>query len=583
MTRCSFWTNRANIVRLGSGWQQLGDPAPSMRNITFTDIDVLHYDTYPYDYGHQNPVAEIGGNKNQNLENVRFENIRINREGQSELWAVNTYANTNTKINGCLFKDIFVTGPFNGTSYGAIRLFAVDATSTVSNVTFENFVRHGQVTYRTSPQVYVGSRTSNIVFTGPATTSNPAPTVSLSTNGTSFTAPASISLAATASDSNGTVSKVDFYNGGTLIGTDTTSPYSWIMSSLAAGSYTLSARATDNGGAVGSSNSVAVVVSTTTTPPVVVGTGTGLTGQYFDNKDFTGASISRTDATVNFNWGSGSPSSAIGADTFSARWTGQVQAQYSQTYTFHVTGDDGIRLWVNNVLLIDKWIDQQPTESSGSIALTAGTKYNIKLDYYENQVGAVAQLRWSSASTLKAIIPTSQLYPSVIAPVQTPYGGTAWAVPGTIQVENYDVGGEGIAYHDNDAANNGGAYRSGGVDIVGGHDGGFVIGWTHGGGEWLEYTVNVASAGNYTLEARVSSIDGGGKFHVEFNGIDKTGQFIMPAYTGVLTWQTLTKTVSLQAGQQVMKIALDSMGTSNQEVVNLNYIRLVAQAPTSTG
>jgi len=148
-------------------------------------------------------------------------------------------------------------------------------------------------------------------------------------------------------------------------------------------------------------------------PPTggVVGTGTGLTGQYFDNSNFTGASVSRTDATVNFNWGTGSPSASIGADTFSARWIGQVQAQHTQTYTFHVTGDDGVRLWVNGVLLINKWILQPATESSGSITLIAGQKYDIKLEYYENLIDAVVQLRWSSASTPKAIIPASQLYP----------------------------------------------------------------------------------------------------------------------------------------------------------------------------
>jgi len=137
-----------------------------------------------------------------------------------------------------------------------------------------------------------------------------------------------------------------------------------------------------------------------------------LIGQYFDNSNFTGASVTRTDATVNFNWGLGSPAGSIGADTFSARWTGQVQAQHAQTYTFFVTGDDGVRLWVNGVLLVDKWIDQSSTEWSGSIALTAGTKYAIKLEYYENAGDAVAQLRWSSATTAKSIIPASQLYPA---------------------------------------------------------------------------------------------------------------------------------------------------------------------------
>jgi hypothetical protein len=164
-------------------------------------------------------------------------------------------------------------------------------------------------------------------------------------------------------------------------------------------------------------------------------------------------------------------------------------------------------------------------------------------------------------------------------PAQTPYGGKAWAVPGTIQAEDFDVGGEGVAFHDVDGTNQGGVHRTGGVDIAGGHDGGTIVGWTKAG-EWLEYTVNVATAGNYTLEARVSSWDSSGKFHVEFNGVDKTGSIVMPlGDMKTVTWKTLTKTVNLTAGQQVMKIALDANGTNNFEVANLNYIRLIAPTP----
>jgi hypothetical protein len=155
-----------------------------------------------------------------------------------------------------------------------------------------------------------------------------------------------------------------------------------------------------------------ITVGTTGPSP----SGTGLTGQYFDASNFTSAKFVRTDATVNFNWALGSPATSIAADYFSVRWTGQIQPQYSQTYTFHVTGDDGVRLWVNGALIINKWVPQVATEWSGSIALTAGTKYNIKLEYFENYGYAVSQLRWSSASTPKAIIPASRLYPAVVVP-----------------------------------------------------------------------------------------------------------------------------------------------------------------------
>jgi hypothetical protein len=109
---------------------------------------------------------------------------------------------------------------------------------------------------------------------------------------------------------------------------------------------------------------------------------------YYDNQDFTGHSISRIDPQVNFSWNTGSPDSAIGVDSFSARWVGQVQAQRSEIYTFHATADDGVRLWVDGQLLIDQWKNQGPTEYSGSIGLTAGQKYDITLEYYEFSSGA---------------------------------------------------------------------------------------------------------------------------------------------------------------------------------------------------
>jgi surface antigen len=142
----------------------------------------------------------------------------------------------------------------------------------------------------------------------------------------------------------------------------------------------------------------------------VPGTGTGLAATYYNNQNFTGATVSRIDQTVNFDFGAGSPDPAIGPDTFSARWTGFVEPQFSEAYTFFVTADDGVRLWVDNQLIVDQWQDQAATEFSGTLTLQANRKYEIRLEYYENQVGAVIKLAWSSASTPKAIIPKTQLY-----------------------------------------------------------------------------------------------------------------------------------------------------------------------------
>ena len=164
-----------------------------------------------------------------------------------------------------------------------------------------------------------------------------------------------------------------------------------------------------NSAGEGPNSSQASATPITPPPP---GTGTGLKGQYYNNIDFTVLRKTRTDATVNFNWGTGGPAAGIGADTFSVRWTGEVQAQFTETYTFYTVTDDGARLWVNGQLIIDRWFDQGPTEWSGTIALTAGQRYTIQMDYYENAGGASAQLLWSSPSQTKQIIPSTQLYPA---------------------------------------------------------------------------------------------------------------------------------------------------------------------------
>jgi hypothetical protein len=163
------------------------------------------------------------------------------------------------------------------------------------------------------------------------------------------------------------------------------------------------------------SNSVGSTTSASATLTVtsgIVGTGSGLTGQYYNNIDFTALTLTRTDATVNFDWGSGSPDPSIAPNTFSIRWTGQVQAQFGETYTFYTDSDDGVRLWVNGQLIINNWTDHAVTENSGTISLSAGQLYTIKMEYYQNGGLAVAKLLWSSPSTPKQVIPQSQLVPT---------------------------------------------------------------------------------------------------------------------------------------------------------------------------
>ena len=147
--------------------------------------------------------------------------------------------------------------------------------------------------------------------------------------------------------------------------------------------------------------------------PSSEGAGQGLTADYYDNANFTSYKLTRTDASVNFDWGTGSPAPSVGAEEFSVRWSGTVVPRYSETYAFHTTTDDGVRLWVDGQLIIDKWMDQGPTEwGSTPITLAAGRQYSIRMEFYDHSGGASAKLSWSSQSQLKEIVPQSQLYPA---------------------------------------------------------------------------------------------------------------------------------------------------------------------------
>jgi hypothetical protein len=258
----------------------------------------------------------------------------------------------------------------------------------------------------------------NVIFTSIA---NIAPLVNITSpaNNASFTAPANITITANASDSDGSVSKVEFFRGTDKIGEDATSPYSIIWTGAAAGTYSITAIATD---------------------------------------------------------------------------------------------------------------DKNATKTSAAITVTVINS----------------------------------------GPVQSPYGGTARAIPGTIQAEDYDLGGQGISFNDLSATNQGGAYRTDAVDVEANTDGGYNVAYALAG-EWLEYTVNVTSAGTYKLDLRVAATTAGKTFHIEMDGVNISGVVTVPNTSGWDVWQTVSvNTISLTAGQKIMRVVFDSPD------FNLNYLTFSA-------
>jgi GH18 family chitinase len=164
---------------------------------------------------------------------------------------------------------------------------------------------------------------------------------------------------------------------------------------------------------------------------------------------------------------------------------------------------------------------------------------------------------------------------------QSPYGGTAWTIPGTIEAENYDVGGEGVGFHDTTTGNSGNTYRTGAGDNVdiqptgSPEPAGYNIGWA-AAGEWMEYSVNVASGGTYNMNLRVATTGTGKTVHVEMDGVVIGGTIAVPTTATYQTYSTVTTTVSLTAGAHVVRLYHDTGS------VNVNWISFVSGCAAET-
>jgi hypothetical protein len=140
--------------------------------------------------------------------------------------------------------------------------------------------------------------------------------------------------------------------------------------------------------------------------------GTGLKGEYFSNPTLTGpATVVRVDPTVSFDWASGAPAPGVPVDSFTVRWTGEVEAQFTEGYTIKLSSDDGSSLWWNGALLIDRFTGGSGT-GTGVVPLEAGRRYPIRLEMQEMSGTAGVSLTWSSASRPSQVIPRNRLYPA---------------------------------------------------------------------------------------------------------------------------------------------------------------------------
>ncbi|MDA3853665.1 MAG: GxGYxYP family putative glycoside hydrolase [Bacteroidales bacterium] len=140
------------------------------------------------------------------------------------------------------------------------------------------------------------------------------------------------------------------------------------------------------------------------------GSGDGLNADFYNGSNFETFRRTTTVPNIDYDWGDKAPNIWVNKDQFSIRWTGFVQARYTGNYTFTINSDNGRKLWINDQLIIDQWLNDYGVEYSGSISLDAGELYPISLEYFEHDGGASCQLYWHSDVQEREIIPQSQLY-----------------------------------------------------------------------------------------------------------------------------------------------------------------------------
>lgn len=159
--------------------------------------------------------------------------------------------------------------------------------------------------------------------------------------------------------------------------------------------------------------------------------GGGLKAEYFDNTDLAGEPVlTRVDPQVDFDWGSGtvagenSPDASVPVDNFSARWSGELEVDITDTYTFSIVGNNGFRLYLDGRLIIDYW-DNPATEDrrSDPIELAGGTSHSVLMEYYEGTGAAVVQLYWAGTARQEQIIPQAALSLPVKANTPSPANG----------------------------------------------------------------------------------------------------------------------------------------------------------------
>ncbi len=145
--------------------------------------------------------------------------------------------------------------------------------------------------------------------------------------------------------------------------------------------------------------------------------GVGLTAQYYNGDAFGSLVQTTNQSSLAINWGSGAPVAGLNPDSFTARFSGQVESVFTEPHAFVLSAEGGVRLWINGIKVLDRWNDATVTNAAASVDLISGRRYDIQLEFRETGGLASVDLRWSSPSQTLHAIPTTQLVPSELGSI----------------------------------------------------------------------------------------------------------------------------------------------------------------------
>lgn len=311
----------------------------------------------------------------------------------------------------------------------------------------------GNVSSANSVQVSPSETTSYLLTAtndGGSVTARTSVTVSAATDSQAPSAPALVSAVAssatrvdlvwTASTDNIGVTGYQILRSGSVLTAVSGNTLTYADVNASPGTtYTYSVRAYDAAGNYSNLSNTAAVI----TPPVVFSTNcpapatNAFTGCYYPNRDLTGGPVLvRTESQVNFDWGNGSPDRSLSAGNFSVRWQGNFNFD-SATYTFTAITSDGMRVYIDGNIVLDRWRDQPPYMYYMRPTLTQGS-HLITVEYYEHTGGATASLAWQSNSPVvqPPVISSFTATPATIGAGQP--ATLAWSVSGatTVTIDN---------------------------------------------------------------------------------------------------------------------------------------------------